>query len=171
MKINTFLDGGKFREPQPNIRQITGSLVEEWESEISKSGISITPQEDPQCQLTQNSGITGPGPRFREHERARPRPSTLITNMQLGLHVGHLTSGMGTVLISVLCHWIHFLTGLPDWTSVREVVPSLARTGCPRQVAKKGELPSSKEQGREPQGGGFARVGLERGRREAVIWM
>ena len=46
-------------------------------------------------------------------------PYTFAVNVQLGLYVGPLTSGMGSVSISIPCHWIYFpcldcLVG-PQW--------------------------------------------------------
>jgi hypothetical protein len=57
----------------------------------------------------------------------------ICRNLQVSLHMGPLTSGVGGVLVSVSCHWILFLLhGLPGWASVKEDVSSLARTRCPR---------------------------------------
>ena len=36
------MDGGRCRDPQPNIRQSPGSLVEEWGIEVSKSELKDT---------------------------------------------------------------------------------------------------------------------------------
>jgi hypothetical protein len=44
------------RDPQLNIRQSSGSLVEECDIEVSKPDGSITPHEDLQRQITWDHG-------------------------------------------------------------------------------------------------------------------
>ena len=56
-----------------------------------------------------------------------------MANVHLGLDVGLLTSGVGALSVSVLCHWILFsLPVLLDSASVGKHVPSHAGTQRPR---------------------------------------
>ena len=55
-------------------------------------------------------GLTEPGPPTREHTGAGPGPYTFVANVQLGLHVGPLTSGVGAVWV---CFLPFPLPGLP----------------------------------------------------------
>ena len=49
-RLHPAVDGGRCRDPQPNIRQSPGSLVEELGIEVIKSEVLRAPQEDPQSQ-------------------------------------------------------------------------------------------------------------------------
>lgn len=69
--------------------------------------------------------------------------------MQLGLHVGPLTSGARAALVFVSCHWITFvLPELPGWASVGDDMPSPAVNRCPRVGGTQGEGFSLSEKGR-----------------------
>lgn len=43
-RLHPIGDGGRFRDPQPNVRQSPRSLVKELEKEVSKLEESRTPQ-------------------------------------------------------------------------------------------------------------------------------
>ena len=64
--------------PQSNIRQSLGSLVEEWEIELSEQEGSRTPQGFLQSQVTWASGgsLTETEPPSKRHAGAGPRPPT-----------------------------------------------------------------------------------------------
>jgi hypothetical protein len=66
-------------------------------------------------------GLTEPGLPTREHAGAGPSPRpTFVAKVQLGLHVGPLTSEAGAVSVSVPCHWVPFpLPGPSGWVSVK----------------------------------------------------
>ena len=76
-------------------------------------------------------GVTEPGPPTREHQDVDLDPYTFVASVQIGLHVGLLTSVcVGPVSVPVPCHWVTFpLPPLPSWDSVGEDMP---RTRYPR---------------------------------------
>jgi hypothetical protein len=96
---------------------------------------SRIPQEVPESTNLGSWGLPEPGPPTRELVGAGLR--TFAANVQLGLHVRPLTSGVewgwgGAISVSVLCHLIPF-PELLGWASVGEDVPSLGGMRCPRE--------------------------------------
>ena len=79
-----------------------------------KVRVSKSPQKDLQRQLTwEHRGPQSLGHHPVNMKELEP-PTTFIANVQFGLHVSSLTSGMGAVWVSGPCHWIPLP---PIWTA------------------------------------------------------
>ena len=94
-------DGNRCRDPQPNIKQTSGSLVEEWGIQMSKlEGAKDTqgPTESLSPWRLKKTELPA-----KKHAGA---PCTFVADVQLGLHVCLLTIGAGAV--SIACHWLPF---------------------------------------------------------------
>lgn len=68
-------DGDRYRDPQPNLRQSSGSVWKSW-IELSEPEGARMPQEDKKVRST-NLGLwelTETGPPTKEHAWTQPRP-------------------------------------------------------------------------------------------------
>ena len=128
-----------------NIRQSSGSLVEEWGLELSNPEVERMPQEDLQSQLTWVHG---------DSQRLNHQPNTMQA-LDLGpLYIcsrcaawpscGSSANNWSRTLLPALDPLS--LPGLPGWASVGEDVPSPIGTRCPQGgVVPKGGFPFSEE--------------------------
>lgn len=83
------------------------SFVKELGIDISElEGVKDTTRRPAEWANLGSWGLTEPGLPTRRHPGAGPRPPhTFGVDVQLGLHLGPLTSGAGAVSVSVPCHW------------------------------------------------------------------
>ena len=81
-RLHAAVDGGRCRDPQPNIRQSSRSLLEEWQIEVSKLDGSRT-QKDPESTKLKPCRHTEPGPPTREHSGIDLDQLYTIANVQL----------------------------------------------------------------------------------------
>lgn len=137
---------------------------EDWESQRGED----TTRRPTESTNLGSWGLTHHGVLTRKQAGAGPTPYSFATNVQLGLPVCSLPSGKGAVSVSVLCQWIPF-PELPGFPLVREDVPMLAETGCPRVGWYHSEGTLRWEEGkRTGEGEGFVRAGQRR--KEGKVW-